>query len=101
MAVLIIENVGRYWDLVCRCCFSFPLHISIFFSTTPYSLLYYRYRRYYPPMCVVSAGIGEIPIGGSRVTADGLNLIFGVNFVGHFALTMELLPLIKATPSAR
>ncbi|CAM9656425.1 unnamed protein product, partial [Ectocarpus sp. 12 AP-2014] len=34
-------------------------------------------------------------------TADGLDLVFGVNFVGHFCLTNELLPLIQSTPAAR
>ena len=28
-------------------------------------------------------------------------MIFGTNFIGHFALTAELLPLIQATPASR
>lgn len=49
--------------------------------------------------CLETAGIGITP--GPRRTADGLDLVFGVNFVGHFELTMKLLPLIQATPSSR
>lgn len=38
---------------------------------------------------------------GSAVTPDGLETVFGVNFIGHFVLTTELLPLILSTPGAR
>ena len=38
---------------------------------------------------------------GKPLTADGLDLIFGTNFIGHFALTMELMPLIESTPRSR
>ncbi|CAB1117181.1 unnamed protein product [Ectocarpus sp. CCAP 1310/34] len=48
---------------------------------------------------VNNAGVGITD--GPRVTADGLDLVFGVNFVGHFCLTNELLPLIQSTPGAR
>lgn len=34
-------------------------------------------------------------------TVDGLDNVFGVNFVGHFELTSELMPLIHSTPHAR
>ncbi|WP_317125481.1 oxidoreductase [Taibaiella koreensis] len=34
-------------------------------------------------------------------TEDGFELQFGVNFIGHFALTGHLYPLLKATPGAR
>jgi NAD(P)-dependent dehydrogenase (short-subunit alcohol dehydrogenase family) len=34
-------------------------------------------------------------------TADGYELQFGVNFLGHFALTGHLYPLLNATPGAR
>jgi len=34
-------------------------------------------------------------------TDDGFELQFGVNFLGHFALTGHLLPLLKKSPTAR
>lgn len=34
-------------------------------------------------------------------TEDGFELQFGVNFIGHFALTGYLYPLLKTTPGAR
>lgn len=40
-------------------------------------------------------------MGGKSLTADGLDMIFGTNFIGHFALTTELLPLIQSTPASR
>lgn len=52
-----------------------------------------------PPLCL--AGLGDVVKGETRLTADGLEMVFGVNFVGHFALTMELMPLIQSTQAAR
>ena len=34
-------------------------------------------------------------------TVDGFEMQFGVNHLGHFALTNELLPLLTATPASR
>lgn len=36
-----------------------------------------------------------------RETRDGLELQFGVNHIGHYLLTRNLLPVIKRTPEAR
>lgn len=36
-----------------------------------------------------------------QVTADGFELQIGTNYLGHFALTAQLLPLLKAAPGAR
>ncbi|MBF4515646.1 SDR family NAD(P)-dependent oxidoreductase [Flavobacterium sp. ANB] len=37
----------------------------------------------------------------ATTTVDGFELQFGVNFLGHFALTAHLFPLLKKTPNAR
>lgn len=42
-----------------------------------------------------------IMIPPASKTKDGYELQFGVNFLGHFALTGYLYPLLKATPKAR
>lgn len=38
---------------------------------------------------------------GSVSTKDGLETVFGGNFVGHFCLTTELMPVILSTPGSR
>ncbi len=45
-----------------------------------------------------NAGVMGIPY---RRTADGFEMQFGTNHLGHFALTGLLMPLIAATPQAR
>merc|ERR1712194_610818 len=39
--------------------------------------------------------------GGFRLTSDGFEEMIGVNFLGHFYLTLLLLPKLRATPAAR
>lgn len=45
-----------------------------------------------------NAGLMAIP---RRETSDGFEMQFGVNHLGHFALTGLLLPLLLATPESR
>lgn len=49
-------------------------------------------------LLVNNAGVMVPP---ASKTADGFELQFGVNFIGHFALTGHLLPLLKKTADAR
>ncbi|MFD4549589.1 oxidoreductase [Streptomyces sp. NPDC058466] len=49
-------------------------------------------------LLVNNAGVMALPLGS---TADGFETQFGVNHLGHFALTGLLLPALLATPGAR
>jgi NAD(P)-dependent dehydrogenase (short-subunit alcohol dehydrogenase family) len=49
-------------------------------------------------LLVNNAGVMALPYG---TTADGFETQFGVNHLGHFALTGLLLPALLATPGAR
>jgi NAD(P)-dependent dehydrogenase (short-subunit alcohol dehydrogenase family) len=48
---------------------------------------------------VNNAGIGAA--GPRRESADGLELTFAVNYLSHFLLTLELLPVLRASAPAR
>ena len=45
-----------------------------------------------------NAGVMAVPFAR---TADGFEMQFGTNHLGHFALTTHLLPLLKAAPGSR
>jgi NAD(P)-dependent dehydrogenase (short-subunit alcohol dehydrogenase family) len=50
-------------------------------------------------LLVNNAGIMALP--RRQVTADGFEMQFAVNYLGHFALTARLLPLLRRVPGAR
>ena len=49
-------------------------------------------------LLINNAGVGIPP---ASKTSEGYELQFGVNFLGHFALTGLLYPLLQATPDSR
>ena len=46
-----------------------------------------------------NAGVMDVP--ERRTTADGFELTFGTNHLGHFALTAGLMPALRRSPAAR
>ena len=59
-----------------------------------------RYAGQHPRLHVLcnNAGLAMPPLSHTR---HGFESQFGTNFLGHFALTGHLLPLLRATPGAR
>lgn len=62
-----------------------------------------RVRQNHPRLhlLVNNAGIGGASNGERRESADGHELVFQVNYLSHFLLTRELLPLLEAAAPAR
>ncbi|MEU9782764.1 oxidoreductase [Streptomyces phaeochromogenes] len=74
-----------------------PLDLGDLDSVREFAAAYVRkYERL--DLLVDNAGVMALPQGR---TADGFETQFGVNHLGHFALTGLLLPALLATPGAR
>ncbi|MFK8910204.1 oxidoreductase, partial [Streptomyces sp. YS-3] len=58
----------------------------------------HTYRHDHLDLLINNAGVMALPYG---TTADGFERQFGVNHLGHFALTGLLLPRLRAAPAAR
>src|SRR5206468_3001649 len=50
-------------------------------------------------LLINNAGVMAVPT--RKTTADGFELQIGTNYLGHFALTARLLPLLTAAPAPR
>ncbi|MEO0604281.1 MAG: oxidoreductase, partial [Myxococcota bacterium] len=74
-----------------------PLDLSSLDSVRAFAAAFVeRYDRL--DILVNNAGVMIPPLGR---TAEGFELQFGVNHLGHFALTGLLLPVLQSTPGAR
>jgi NAD(P)-dependent dehydrogenase (short-subunit alcohol dehydrogenase family) len=62
-----------------------------------------RVRAGYPRLNLLinNAGIGGASNDARRESADGHELVFAVNYLSHFLLTRELLPVLEAGAPAR
>ena len=53
------------------------------------------------PVDLLANNAGVMAVPARMTTADGFELQFGTNFLGPFALTVRLLPLVLAAPAPR
>ena len=60
-----------------------------------------RIAAAHPAVSVLVNNAGVMAPPARRVTADGFELQFGTNYLGHFALTARLLPALLASGAAR
>ncbi|WP_369935761.1 oxidoreductase [Xanthomonas tesorieronis] len=60
-----------------------------------------RIAARYPRLDLLINNAGVMAPPQRQTTADGLELQFGSNYLGHFALTARVLPLLRAAPEAR
>ncbi|GHC41760.1 oxidoreductase [Streptomyces flavofungini] len=75
-----------------------PLDLGDLSSVREFADRYERERGGRLDLLVNNAGVMALPY---RRTTDGFETQFGVNHLGHFALTGLLLPQLLATPGAR
>ncbi|MFI8927450.1 oxidoreductase [Streptomyces sp. NPDC053474] len=75
-----------------------PLDLGDLGSVREFARRHDRERGGRLDLLVNNAGVMALP---QRRTADGFETQFGVNHLGHFALTGLLLPALLATPGAR
>ena len=59
------------------------------------------FQQRYPQLHILMNNAAAMVPPAASTTAEGYELQFGVNFLGHFALTGRLHPLLNATPGAR
>ena len=59
------------------------------------------FLRQHAQLHILVNNAGAMAPPAASTTAKGYELQFGVNFLGHFALTGRLYPLLNATPGAR
>lgn len=58
-------------------------------------------RKTFPVLDLMVNNAGMLPDSSRNVTSEGLEVTFATNHLSYFLLTRELLPNLKAAPSAR
>ncbi|HVV86047.1 MAG TPA: SDR family oxidoreductase [Kofleriaceae bacterium] len=76
---------------------AWPLDLASLASVRAFAA---RARAELPRLDILVCNAGVWP-GARRTTADGFELAFGVNHLGHFLLVRELEPLLRASAPAR
>mmetsp|Transcript_82672 Transcript_82672/g.237617 ORF Transcript_82672/g.237617 Transcript_82672/m.237617 type:complete len:361 (-) Transcript_82672:6-1088(-) len=74
-----------------------PLNLGSLDSVRTFAKIYLRQFGGQLDMLVNNAGI----LGPSKLTADGYELVFQVDYLGHFLLTELLLPALRASAPSR
>jgi len=53
------------------------------------------------PLDLLINNAGVMALATRQITADGFEMQFGTNYLGHYALTAQLLPLLRRAPAPR
>ena len=75
-----------------------PLDLASLASVSAFAR---RLRQDGRPVDLLINNAGVMAVPARHTTADGFELQFGTNYLGHFALTARLLPLLVAAPAPR
>jgi NAD(P)-dependent dehydrogenase (short-subunit alcohol dehydrogenase family) len=60
-----------------------------------------RMKASYQSLDILINNAGVMALPQRQTTADGFEMQLGVNYFGHFALTAQLLPLLRTAPAPR
>jgi NAD(P)-dependent dehydrogenase (short-subunit alcohol dehydrogenase family) len=60
-----------------------------------------RYSSTHQTLDILINNAGVMALPRRQTTVDGFEMQFGINFLGHFALTARLLPQLRAAPAPR
>lgn len=60
-----------------------------------------RFTSQFPRLDLLINNAGVMAVPDRHLTVDGFELQLGTNYLGHFALTLRLLPQLRAAPAAR
>lgn len=84
-----IPSARLYWEV---------LDLASLASVADFSK---RIAERFPRVDTLVNNAGVMALPKRKTTGDGFEMQFGTNYLGHFALTAHLLPLLRASDSAR